>query len=81
MRLPRVNASRPRDPGRSACCDAIATGLRPAREELLRRPGGYLLALLEESQLPDPISWFKSRFGNYLYRFILSHPDADHLEA
>jgi hypothetical protein len=31
--------------------------------------------------LPDPISWFKSRFGNYLYRFILSHPDADHLEA
>ncbi len=49
------------------------------REELLRRPGGYLLALLEEAQLPDPIGWFKSRFGDYLYRFILSHPDADHL--
>jgi competence protein ComEC len=51
------------------------------REELLRRPGGYFLALLEESQLPDPIGWFKSRFGNYLFRFILSHPDADHLSG
>jgi hypothetical protein len=49
------------------------------REELLRRPHGALLAALEELQLPDPIAWFTNRFGSYLHRFILSHPDVDHL--
>jgi competence protein ComEC len=45
--------------------------------------GQALAALLEaaryEAKLVNPIDWYKERFGTSLWRFILSHPDADHM--
>lgn len=32
-----------------------------------------------EAGLVDPIDWVRNRFGSDLWRFILSHPDADHM--
>jgi beta-lactamase superfamily II metal-dependent hydrolase len=32
-----------------------------------------------DAPLTDPILWFENRFGRKLFRFILSHPDADHM--
>lgn len=30
-------------------------------------------------KLTDPVRWYKDRFGKELFRFILTHPDADHM--
>jgi competence protein ComEC len=35
----------------------------------------------EEQLLDDPIDWFKARYGRLMHRFILSHPDMDHLSG
>ena len=35
----------------------------------------------EEQLLDDPISWFRTRYGTSMHRFILSHPDMDHLSG
>lgn len=32
-----------------------------------------------EARLVDPIQWVRERYGDELWRFILSHPDADHM--
>jgi beta-lactamase superfamily II metal-dependent hydrolase len=32
-----------------------------------------------EQPLTDPIDWFRAKFGTDLFRFILSHPDGDHM--
>lgn len=32
-----------------------------------------------EAPLTDPIDWCKANYGNSIFRFILSHPDADHM--
>lgn len=44
---------------------------------------GGLLSLARrrelEARLVDPIRWVRERFGDQLWRFILSHPDADHM--
>lgn len=45
-----------------------------------------MLALSEasalEAKLDDPIGWFNAVFpGRSLFRFVLSHPDADHMEG
>lgn len=32
-----------------------------------------------EGRLVDPIRWVRERYGDKLWRFILSHPDADHM--
>lgn len=32
-----------------------------------------------ERPLTDPISWFTARHGKSLFRFVLSHPDRDHM--
>jgi competence protein ComEC len=36
-------------------------------------------AALYEAKLVNPIDWYRERFGTSLWRFILSHPDADHM--
>jgi competence protein ComEC len=33
----------------------------------------------EEAELVDPIAWYKANVGTYMHRFILSHPDKDHM--
>lgn len=35
----------------------------------------------EEQLLDDPIDWFKTNVGTSMWRFILSHPDMDHLSG
>jgi beta-lactamase superfamily II metal-dependent hydrolase len=35
----------------------------------------------EEALLVDPIDWFLTNVGPYMWRFILSHPDKDHMSG
>jgi beta-lactamase superfamily II metal-dependent hydrolase len=35
----------------------------------------------EEQLLDDPIDWFKAHIGTSMWRFILSHPDMDHMSG
>jgi competence protein ComEC len=35
----------------------------------------------EEQLLDDPIDWFNANIGTSMWRFILSHPDIDHLSG
>ena len=35
----------------------------------------------EEALLVDPIAWFKAYVGTSMWRFILSHPDKDHMSG
>jgi competence protein ComEC len=44
-----------------------------SREAALREAARY------EQALTNPIDWYRRVFGKELWRFILSHPDADHM--
>lgn len=35
----------------------------------------------EEAELVDPIAWYRANVGKYMHRFILSHPDKDHMSG
>ena len=56
-----------------------------ARRGVRRHPGiGVVLRVAdreEEQLLDDPIHWFADRYGTSMWRFILSHPDKDHLSG
>ncbi len=60
--------------------------LRPNEYEAIKKRSFLeLLADLEikkeEQRLDDPIEWFKSHVGTSMWRFILSHPDMDHMSG
>lgn len=61
--------------------------LRPEEYEAIKQRSFSLSALVEaavrkeEQLLDDPIDWFKERYGTSMHRFILSHPDMDHLSG
>jgi beta-lactamase superfamily II metal-dependent hydrolase len=60
--------------------------LRPEEYEAIRqRSSATLLAaaqITKELQLlDDPIDWFKEHVGTWMWRFIVSHPDMDHLSG
>ncbi|MGE3139825.1 MAG: ComEC/Rec2 family competence protein [Thermoleophilia bacterium] len=68
--------------GRRSMIDINNGGtLRAAERSALLAEGmvGRLMAL--EAALEDPIDWYRARFGDQLWRFILSHPDADHMSG
>src|SRR5713226_8372778 len=71
--------------GRATMIDINDGGkLRPEEYEAIKKRSSLLLfaeALIakEEKLLDDPVDWFKSHIGTSMFRFILSHPDKDHM--
>ncbi len=68
--------------GRRSMIDInIAAKLPPGEVVELRRKAMLLEARRSEARLTHPVRWFWDRFGSdaELFRFILSHPDTDHL--
>lgn len=58
--------------------------LRAEEYEAIKQRSAYFSAsqiAKEEQLLDDPIKWFKARYGTSMHRFILSHPDMDHLSG
>jgi competence protein ComEC len=58
--------------------------LRPDEYEAIKQRSVFLSATeiaKEERLLDDPINWYINRFGTSMHRFILSHPDMDHLSG
>jgi len=41
----------------------------------------HALIAKEVQMLDDPIEWFKTHVGGSMFRFILSHPDMDHMSG
>lgn len=35
----------------------------------------------EEQLLDDPVDWYRANVGTFMHRFILSHPDMDHMSG
>jgi beta-lactamase superfamily II metal-dependent hydrolase len=71
--------------GRATMIDINDGGkLRPEEYEAIKQ-SSLLLAEArikkEEQLLDDPIDWFKAHVGTSMWRFILSHPDMDHLSG
>ena len=48
------------------------------RQALLAEGLSARLSALE-AKLVNPIEWYRERFGDSVFRFLLSHPDADHM--
>lgn len=71
--------------GRTTMIDINDGGkLRAEEYEAIRERAGLFAASSvkkEEQLLDDPIMWFKRHYGDSLHRFILSHPDMDHLSG
>jgi hypothetical protein len=61
--------------------------LRPDEYEAIKQRSFSISTLVEaavrkeEQLLDDPIDWFKANLGTSMWRFILSHPDMDHLSG
>jgi competence protein ComEC len=73
--------------GRASMIDINDGGkLRPDEYEAIEQRTAYS-SLAEahitkkEQLLDDPIDWFKTHVGTSMWRFILSHPDMDHLSG
>lgn len=74
--------------GRASMIDINDGGeLRPDEYEAIKQRSYSISTLVEaaiakEKQLlDDPIEWFKANIGTSMWRFILSHPDMDHLSG
>jgi beta-lactamase superfamily II metal-dependent hydrolase len=71
--------------GRASMIDINDGGqLRPDEYEAIRQKSVLLSAAQiqkEEELLDDPIDWFKTNVGTSMWRFVLSHPDMDHLSG
>jgi competence protein ComEC len=71
--------------GRATMIDINDGGkLRPDEYEAIKQRsalGFFAEALIEKEEqlLDDPIDWFKAHIGTSMMRFILSHPDMDHM--
>jgi competence protein ComEC len=71
--------------GRATMIDINDGGkLRPEEYEAIRQRASFMslaeaLIAKEEQMLDDPIDWFRTHIGTSLFRFILSHPDKDHM--
>jgi competence protein ComEC len=73
--------------GRTTMIDINDGGkLRPDEYEAIKQRSS--LAFFAEAQtkkeeqlLDDPIDWYLARFGKFMHRFILSHPDMDHMSG
>jgi beta-lactamase superfamily II metal-dependent hydrolase len=55
--------------------------LRAAERSALVAEGAFGRLAQIKAGLEDPIEWFQERFGRDLWRFILSHPDEDHMSG
>jgi competence protein ComEC len=71
--------------GRASMIDINDGGkLRPEEYEAIKKRSSFSFlaeALIEkeEQMLDDPIDWFRTHVGTSMWRFILSHPDKDHM--
>lgn len=55
--------------------------LRPMERDLLLAEGATSQLERLEATLVNPIEWYQERFQGDLWRFVLSHPDADHMSG
>jgi competence protein ComEC len=74
--------------GRATMIDLNDGGqLRPDEYEAIKQRSFSISTLVEAAVkkelqlLDDPIDWFKANIGTSMWRFILSHPDMDHLSG
>jgi hypothetical protein len=73
--------------GRATMIDINDGGeLRPDEYEAIKKRSSLTMFAeaqikKEEQLLDDPIDWFKAHVGTSMWRFILSHPDMDHLSG
>ena len=71
--------------GRATMIDINDGGrLRPEEYEAIKQRFSFsaladALIKQEEQKLDDPIDWFRANVGTSMWRFILSHPDRDHM--
>jgi competence protein ComEC len=71
--------------GRATMIDINDGGkLRPEEYEAIKQRSSLTflaeaLIAKEEQLLDDPIEWFTAHIGTSMFRFILSHPDRDHM--
>jgi competence protein ComEC len=73
--------------GRATMIDINDGGkLRPEEYEAIKQRSSFsffaeALIQKEEKMLDDPIDWFTEHIGTSMFRFILSHPDKDHMSG
>lgn len=53
--------------------------LRQLERQVLLAEGRTSALAAYEAALVNPVEWFRERFGSWIFRFVLSHPDADHM--
>jgi len=54
------------------------------REEIEKTTSGLQQAIVlsrEKQKLDDPVEWYEENIGGDLFRFVLSHPDKDHMSG
>lgn len=55
--------------------------LRPMEREILLSEGAATRLAALEAALVNPIEWYRERYSGDVWRFILSHPDIDHMSG
>jgi beta-lactamase superfamily II metal-dependent hydrolase len=58
--------------------------LRPEEYATIQQQLGAFAAsriAKEEQMLVDPIDWFRATIGTHMWRFVLTHPDKDHMSG